>query len=312
MYLLKLSLRPWRLAPFSQLFSALAVGFLLFLMSFLFWLQQGLKPVLARLQGEQLIVAYLDTATEKKEEQRIVDQIRLNLGAHPSNSASVAAEIKLVNTQEFIKVLKNQYPDLGHELEDLGPEMNQVVPRYVSISGLLPAGALERVKEVSGIESAESSKDRYTSVIGAFRALRWVCGVLMAGLGLALLTGLIHLSRMNAYLHRDALSLLRFWGAGGGVLSVPGMISGLIVGVIGGSVALGGWATLGKGLTLHVRALSLLLKGMPTVQPWMPIALFLLGGLLGWIAGVLGSLSASYLLTDRATDRASDRGLGLS
>ena len=298
MYLLKLALRPWRLAPFSQLFSAIAVGFLLFLISFLFWMQQGLKPVLSRLQGEQVIIAYLDRSVDRKEEERIVDQIHISLGAHPG------AEVKLVNSDQFIGMLKTQYAELGRELEDLGQEMDQVVPRYVSITGMLPQSTLDQVKQISGVESADSSKDRYASVIGAFKALRWIAGILMAGLGLALLTGLIHLSRMNAYLHRDALSLLRFWGAGSGILAAPGMVSGLIVGILGGSIAFFGWIILGNSLTLHVRALSLLLKQMPPVYSHLPGTLFLLGGLMGFIAGVLGSLSASHL--------PGDRGMGMS
>ena len=293
MYLLKLSLRPWRLAPFSQLFSAIAVGFLLFLISFLFWMQQGLKPILTRLQGEQVIVAYIDHSTEKKDEAHIVDQIRMSAGAHPTT------EVKLVDTSQFIDQLKTQYPDLGRELEDLGQEVDQIVPRYVSVAGILPASTLEKVRQIPGIESAESSKDRYASIVGAFKALRWIAGILMAGLCLALLTGLIHLSRMNAYLHRDALSLLRFWGAGNWILAAPGILSGLIVGFTGGGIAVGGWQTIGNALTLHVRALSVLLKAMPAAHSHVPVLLFFLGGAMGLIAGVLGSLSASHLPGDR-------------
>jgi cell division protein FtsX len=83
MYLLKLAVRPWRLAPFSQVFSALAVAFLLVLVGFLFWMQEGLRPVLTRLQGEQVITAYLRAEVPEKEESKIVDQIRVAVGAAP-------------------------------------------------------------------------------------------------------------------------------------------------------------------------------------------------------------------------------------
>jgi hypothetical protein len=46
MHLLRLALRPWRVAPGSQLISAGAVGLLLCLCGFLYWLQDGLGPVL--------------------------------------------------------------------------------------------------------------------------------------------------------------------------------------------------------------------------------------------------------------------------
>lgn len=298
MYLLRLSCRSWRLAPFSQLFSAFAVGFLLFLISFLFWIQQGLRPLLNRLQGEQVITAYLNSSVERKDEDWIVDQIQNQLGAHPSRST---IDIQLVNSHQFIDQLKKQYSGLyaklGQELEDLGQEVDQVVPRYVSISGVLPASALNMIKQIKGIESVESAKDRFASVIGAFRALRWLAIILMFGLAVALLTGLIHLVRMNAYLHRDALSLLKFWGAGNGVLAVPGMVSGLGVGLLGGAIAFFAWTLFGTALTHHVRGLSILLKQMPGMYSDMPFLLFVGGGVMGFFAGIVGSLSASHLPT---------------
>jgi cell division protein FtsX len=297
MYLLKLAWRPWRIAPLSQIFSAIAVGFLLLLVGFLFWMQHGLKSVLTRLHREQVVTAYIDSSVNLQDENKLVDAIRMTLGAQTTT------EVKLVNAPQFIQELKNQYPDLGRELEDLGPEMNQVIPRFVSVSGILPDSILERIKSIPGVESAESSKDRFHHIIGAFSTLRWVVRVLIGGVCLALLTGLIHLSRMNAFLHRDALVLLRFWGAGNGVLASPGMISGLFVGLLGGLIAWLGWLTVGVWFVRHVRSFSSILKGMPPVHAQLSVSLLLLGGAVGLIAGVLGSLSGSYLKSDGGSVR---------
>jgi cell division protein FtsX len=288
MFLLKLSLRPWRLAPLSQAFSAIAVGFLLLLVGFMFWMQAGLKPVLARLQGEQIVTAYLDASVDAKDENKIVDSIRTALGAHSENT-----DVRLVTTQEFVANLKGAYPDLSRELEDLGGEMNAVVPRYVSISGVLPDSALQSVKSVPGIESAESSKDRYLHIVGAFSALRWVAKLLVVGLALALLTGLIHLSRMNAYLHRDALTILRLWGANEATLRVPSMISGVFVGAAGGVIAFVGWLTIGTWLARHIRALSPMLRDMPAASVMVALSLLAGGILVGLFAGALGGISSA-------------------
>jgi cell division protein FtsX len=164
-YLFKLSIRPWKRSPYSQIFTSLAVGVLLFLASFLFWMQWSLSPVIDRLQHEQVITAYLDTSVEPSAETTIVDSIRTSVGAH--------AEIQMVQPEQFIAHLKNDYPELSRELEDLGPEVTTVVPRYVSVSGILPDSSLDDVKSVHGVQSAESSKDRFQTVIGAFRALKW-------------------------------------------------------------------------------------------------------------------------------------------
>ncbi len=289
MYLLKLSFRPWRIAPLNQMISAFAVGSLLLLIGFLFWMQRGLWPVLNRLQGEQVITAYLNSSVESKEEEQLVDTIRVSIGSQRST------EVKLMNAPRFIEMIKGQYPELGHELEDLGKDMNQVIPRYISVSGILPDSALDQIRDIPGVESAESSKDRSHSIVEAFSALRWIARILMGGVFLALLTGLIHLSRMNAYLHKDALMLLKFWGAGSFTLLSPGMISGLVVGFLGGGVACSGWLTMGVWLTHHVRNFSFILKGMPAAHGNLAVLLFFMGGLVGLVAGFFGSLSTSQL-----------------
>ncbi|MEO7165291.1 MAG: hypothetical protein ABI041_20395 [Bdellovibrionia bacterium] len=291
MYLLKLALRPWRLAPWSQLFSGMAVGFLLLSIGFLFWIQQGLKPVLARLQGEQVVTAYLSSSVSGKNEKLVVDKIRIALGAE---STTNRPEVKFVTPTQFIGLIKNQYPDLGRELEDLGQEMEQIVPRYVSVSGMLPEFLLEKVKSISEVEYVESSKDRYRQTVGAFSALRWVVRILIFGIGLSLFTGLIHLSRMNAYLQSDSLHLLKLWGADTQTVMVPGIVSGLLVGLLGGGIALGGWITLGHWLTHHVRSLSTILKGMPLVNSEFQLALLASGAAMGILAGVLGTLTSQF------------------
>lgn len=293
MAIVKLALRPWRQAPLSHIFSSAAVGFLLLLAGFLFWMQAGLRPVLARLQGEQVVTAYLDASVDPKDEEKIVDSIRGSLGAHAETS-----EVRFVPAHQFVENLKGAYPDLSRELEDLGPEMNSVVPRYVSVSGMLPDESLERIKSVPGIESADSSKDRYAHIVGAFLALRWVAKLLIVGVCLALMTGLIHLSRTNAYMHREALLILKLWGASASELRAPGMISGALVGLLGGAVAFASWLTAGQWLTLQVRSLSPLLREMPAASFGFAGALLLAGVLIGLFAGALGGVASG---TDSAS-----------
>jgi cell division protein FtsX len=282
-HLLKLSLRPWKRSPYSQFFTSLAVGVLLFLASFLFWMQWGLSPVIDRLQHEQVITAYLDNAVEPSAETTIVDTIRTQVGAH--------AEIKMVEPEQFIAHLKNDYPELSRELEDLGPEVSTVVPRYVSVSGILPDSSLENVKSVRGVQSAESSTDRFQTVIGAFRALKWVAGFLTLGLCLALMTGLIHLGRTNAYLQQDAFILMKLMGASSGDLRTPSMISGLLVGLAGGILAACAWMTAGVWMAEHIRSLSPVLSYMSILSPGFSIALLALGLLMGAFAGVAATPS---------------------
>lgn len=285
MLLLKLTLRPWLRSPYNQFFSSLVVGVLLLITGVLIWLQQGLKPVVSRLQNEEVVTAYLASTVNPADEDKIVDQIRENLGAR--------ADIQLVPAHEFVANIKKQYPELGQELEDLGDEAAQIIPRYVSITGVLSDGALERIKSISGIESAETSRDRYRQIVGAIGAIRWVARLLIIGLGLALFTGLIHLARTNMDVHRDAIQLMRLMGAGGAKLQLPSVFSGLWVGFCGGIVASISWLTLGTWLTRHVRTLSPLLREMPHASSGLAFALFVAALMIGAIAGFFGSVFSS-------------------
>jgi cell division protein FtsX len=271
----------------NQLVSAFAVGILLLLGGGLMWMRMGLAPVVERLTSEEVITAYIDPSVGHEKENEIIDQIKTSLGAEPESYS-----LKLVTAPEFAEHLKDKYPDLYHELEDLGTEMQGIVPRYVSIAGVLPENSLEHVRDVTGVESAESSKNRYRHSVGAFIALRKVSGFLAFGIALALLTGLVHLARSNALLHQDSLKLLKLWGANDWVLNAPGILSATSVGLLGGAIAFLGWVMGAQGILKAVRVLSPLFEFMPQATAGTGFLLLFLGALLGLLAGALGRNSA--------------------
>lgn len=294
MYLLRLAFRPWRMAPLSQIFSSLAVGLLLLVSGFMLWLHRGLDPVLARLGSEQVITAYLDPSVEPESQEKLVDSVRIALGAAP------AREIRLVRPDELLDSFKRHYPELARELESLGPEANSIVPRSVSVIGAFDDSVLERIKALPGIESADTSKQRNRAAVSAFTALKWVLNFLLAGLGVALLTGLIHLARSNAYLHRDSLSLLRLWGAGEWVLRAPGMISALIPGLLGGVVATLAWSGFGGRLILAVREISPSLQELPSTGLQFPWMLLAAGVGFGALSGALSAWASGWASRERS------------
>jgi len=67
MFLLKLSMRSWKIAPWSQFLSSLVVGFLLLLLGFLFFLQKSLTSVVSRLERQQVLFVYIkNTVPDQK------------------------------------------------------------------------------------------------------------------------------------------------------------------------------------------------------------------------------------------------------
>lgn len=278
MYVLKLSLKPWKINPFNQFLTSLSVGFLLFSCGMLFWIERGLRPVLHRIKSEQVITAYLNPSLEKAGEDKLVDTVKTLIGSRP-------AEIEFVNTEEFLNRLKEPYPDLSQEIEKLGADKEKLLPRYLSVSGILPTSIFEKIRTTPGIDSAESSANRYPHVFSAFQALRRMTQLLMAGLCLALFILLIQLARLNANVQHDSLSLLRLMGAKFFSQRLPSLLSGLWSGLLGGILASTAWILSSSLLADRFQTLSPWLKQIPPPPMEIGIALLLFGILFGLFAG---------------------------
>ncbi len=295
MYVLKLALRPWKLAPWSQFSTSVALSGLVLMLGFLYWFQQGMLTVIQELKGEQVLTAYIDPSIEGKDVNGVVDQIRSTAASHSQQNRE--PQVEYVDEIKFVSQLRKHYPELSQELQQLESEQSAVVPRYVSVTGFLEETALEAVQRVKGVESAESSKDRYRQILGAFQVLKWITRLLQIGLAIALFTALIQLSRMNSALQGEAYSLLRLLGASEGSLRMPGLLCGLLVGVLGGVIALVSWSELAAPLADHVRGLSPLLRGIPApgFQFGLVMALIstALGAICGWIVSLRGLESKS-------------------
>jgi cell division protein FtsX len=264
----------------AQFFSVLAVSLLLTLIGFSFWVRQGLAPIIQDLQEQHVVTAFLKPDSEVVSE----DRIRLSLGASARDSR---VETEVVTSEKFMRKLGERYPDLAREIEDLGEEGKTLVPRFVTVAGNLSPEAVDRVKAIDGVDSVEASRDQFRNVVGAFESLRWISTVLIVGLMLAILTGLIQISRTHTLIQHETLALMRLLGASRIALGMPAVISGLLVGALGGAIACGFWIGFGSRLTTQVKDLSPFLAsfgGMPHLG-----ALLLLAGLaLGAFGGALG------------------------
>jgi len=293
----------------SQLFSSFVVGFLVLLCGFLFFLERGLKPVVDRLQGEEVITAWLQPEVPSGDEQALLEQVRSAvLKAMPARS-SRNLDIRFTQSAQFLDGIGKTYPELRRQIEDLVGAGGDLVPRYITLSGVFGDRVLAAIQEVKGIEQAETSRNRHAHVVGAYRALRWVVRLLVAGLALALVTGLIHLARMNAHLHRDALSVLRLWGAGPWVLRVPALFSGAMVGLIGGMASFVGWGAGSSWLAKNIRSLSPMLQELRFPGVEAAAGLLVAGVLIGVIAGSAGTWSAGGSDTTGADEGLADAGL---
>lgn len=282
----KIALRAWRRAPISQSLSAMAVGFLLFLVGFLMWLHYALGPVLTRLKTEQVITAYVSPEVSEREADQLIDSIKTSLGS----SVLENAKIEFTNSEGFLEKARESYPELISQLVELGNEIQFLIPKYISISGVLPQSTVEEVRKLKGIESVESSSHRFRYMITALSTLQRVTQVLMIGLCFSLLVGLIQLLRMNTQLQSDAISILRLWGAGGMILRIPGILANFFVGLAGGFTAFLTWKLFGSHLGSQIQSLSPLFKEMPLGMDRIGTILLILGAMAGVLSGCFGAI----------------------
>ena len=284
MYLLKLAFRPWKKAPVSQFLTAASIGVLLFFMGFLLWVQSGLKPVIEKLKNEYVVTVYLEPTLEHSQESQLIDQIHESLGSQAEH------EFKTIEPQVFISKIREINSHLANELEDLGAESKTVIPKFVTISGTLNNLDLDRLRAFKGVDQVESTRDRNKNTVAAYTVLNRLIGLLILGLCFALLTGLIHLVRINSHMHEDAVLLMKQWGAGIFEMRIPTFVSGLSVGLAGGVIAALSWIFVGSRLVEHIKNLSINLRDINTENPYLALVLLAIGLLLGVFSGFLTEL----------------------
>ena len=216
----------------------------------------------------------------------------MTVGAH--------SEVELVQPDQFVGHSRGEYSGTRARTGGPGSRDADRDSRYVSNLGILPANTVGEVRQIQGVQTAESSTDRFQNVIGAFRALKWIATMLTLGLALALTTGLIHLGRTNAYLHQETTSLLHLMGASRGALRTPGLTAGFLVGLLGGAFAAAAWIGVGVSMTHHVRSLSPMLRYMPPSAPGFALVLLIAGAILGGFSGILGNLMGGAAAPSRS------------
>lgn len=281
MFLLKLSIRSWRVAPWSQLFFSLAVGFLLLLLGFLFFLQKSLTSVISRLEHQQVLFVYVKDAVPNAK-PFLVEKLRALVGPHTT--------MQWMGTSEVLASLKEG--EIRKQWEALGPEMMKIIPQFIALSGVFSRATLEQIQAFPEVDSLESLKDR-SSASSAFIVLRWILCLLLVGIFCVLSLGFFQLAQMNAHLHQDCLAILAFWGAAQKILFVPGVFHSFLVGFLGGLLALVVWWAGSCFVMEQVRSAFFMLKGVFVCEPRLvrisSFSLCCLGGAMGIIAGALSS-----------------------
>ena len=230
MFLIRLALRPWRQTFWTQLVAMLSLASLLILGGFLLGFYQGLKPIVARINAEQILTVYVDPSLNSDQEKGLIDRIGLTMGSAP-------VQIEMTERADFLERLEKRSPELVKEILSLGDEGFALLPRFVTISGKFSGGS-DQIREsvlslraIEGVESVESSFERFSHVGAAFRVVSRTSLWFGVGIAFAILSLFFLIGRMNHTLFSESLSVMEFWGAGPLLLRLPLLISLLLIGL---------------------------------------------------------------------------------
>ena len=289
MYVLKLALRPWKVAPVSQLAHAVSVGALLLVFTGMLWMVEGLNPVIQRLEQEQLVTAYFLPTVTHDQETQVADTIRTRVRA----LAGTAIHVELTAAQQFLALLKQDAPELARELTDLTAEggAEDLLPRFITLKGSISKSLVDEVQKIPGIDSVETSASRTRPVAQAFKTLQWIVRALGLGLLVALLSAVYHLSRSHLAIHGQTVSILRLWGGHSLKAKMPCLVSGISVGGLGGLIATGLWVVCCHSLRGQFLHLSPALESLPLIRPEFGIVPLGLGLCLGVLSGLFSQSS---------------------
>jgi cell division protein FtsX len=309
MYLLKLALRPWRVNPLSQIFFALSVGILLFVGGMLAAFLGNVQNSIAELQKQQVVMVYLAGTLSPEQEKTAVDQIKSTLAApiaDVNGENQKTPELIPLNQNEFLEELRLYSPEVLNELLGLGNMMNSMIPKGVGISGEVGNEGLSKIKSILGVEAVENSRQRFDLAIQSLSQLKTFLLLVSGGLLIVFLTAFVHFARLNGSLFSDLRSLLTLMGARPWYVPIPSIISGVLVGFLGGALASLLWVVFSGDLFYQINqiagplgtqgALSSfgnLSEGMFAHVRWNTIWVFLgLAPLFGAVSSVLGDWTA--------------------
>jgi len=182
MGLLKLGLLPLKKYPFGFfIFSIFATLFgasgALF-----FHLYLNFNQVKKQVVENQVVTAFLKPGLSHTQQQQVLDEIRTEYASSIGSEES----IKFVTPEEFLDRMEESDKTLAKELVDLGSELEDVVPRYLTFKGKFSDADLLKIKNYGNVEDIFSSKDKLFALAESIDVL----GILLIGASIISLIGL--------------------------------------------------------------------------------------------------------------------------
>jgi cell division transport system permease protein len=275
-----------KLNKLSNIFSFFSTGLILFVCALVVagWLAG--TNIITMLQNEGEVNAYFNAEIAEGEVLKLVDKIKGINGVY---------EAKIVGKDEAYTRMEEVLGEEAHVLElfDENP-FEAFIEVRLNISQIDPV--VKEIKDLKGIDFVRDNYSVLKRIENMVNGIKIVGTLIITAVSVTTLVLISHLIRQGIYNNRDQINTLRLLGASNRFIGVPFMLSGTIITLAGGLLAI---------LLISI-VINLLHQNLGGLLPFIPlpakskmmsiiISLIVSASV---ILGIMGSLFALHTVKD--------------
>ena len=266
---------------FMSFASVAVITACLFIMGCFSLLTLNIDNMIAEMQNQNKVIAYVDEELSEDEARDLADQVAKvkNIG-----------ESVFVTREEAMESFESDYDAELFENIDSSVFRHRYVVTLEDLSLMEQTKAdLEKIDGIADVRAHLDYANKFVTLRNIVSIVSVILVVTLIVVSLFIMTNTIKLATFS---RREEIAIMRMVGATNGFIRLPFVVEGLVLGALGGAVAYGLVA-----LVYHLateKLLAAMAFGFVVLVPFSTVALPLLGVFLGVgiLVGVLGGVSA--------------------
>ena len=271
---------------FMSFASVAVITACLFIMGCFSLLTLNIDNMIAEMQSQNRVIAYVDEALSEDEARALESKV--------SKVANIET-CEFVTREEAMTSFESDYD------ADLFENIDSSVFRHRYVLSLTDLSLMQETKAdlegIDGIADVRAHLDYAEKFVTLRNIVSIVSVILVVTLFVVSLFIMTNTIKLATFTRKDEIAIMKIVGATNKFIRFPFVIEGLILGALGGGIAffiVGGLYTVAKR-----RLMTTMIAGMFTMVPFHTVMLPMLGAFLGVgiLVGVIGGTTAirSYL-----------------
>ena len=266
---------------FMSFASVAVITACLFLMGCFSLLTLNIDNMIAEMQSQNKVIAYVDETLSEQEARALADAV---------------AKIDNIETSEFVtreEAMESFESDYDAQLFE---NIDSSVFRHRYVVSLSDLSLMEETKTalegIDGIADVRAHLDYAEKFVTLRNIVSIVSVILVVTLIVVSLFIMTNTIKLATFSRREEIAIMRMVGATNGFIRLPFVVEGLVLGALGGGIAYGLVVLVYKLAT--EKLLAAMAFGFVVLVPFAQVALPLLAVFLGIgvLVGILGGLSA--------------------